>query len=369
MDDYNVDTLQDSKNEFSARLINILTPYVTQGITSIFNESCKLCNENNEEEKYLMNFQNFLERVPKWNDTIIDDEVKRIKTSSGCQYLEDLISCVHVIQLKILTSVRVCQKQKKIDINIPNLNKFIHNVYINCARKLYKNIFLYELDIPALQIQKNNREIELIIRECIMNTIRESIPVDEILRIYMNEKTEEELEDEVVVKEDVDVSNNNLDVSNNLSEKSNAVPNEVSVTQSEEGPNTLTPNVSENLDVKPSVESTLPNVSNIPIVTDKQDVVVSETLNQDIKFNDIDKKVDLFGKEELVSAPKTPERLEKVALENEKKAMLYDDDDDEKLTISTEPLSLDVMDIHSLDEKPNDIKLDVMELPEIEVLE
>ena len=365
MDDYNVDSLHDSKNEFSARLLNLLTPHIIQGVSSIFNESCKLCNDNNEEEKYLMNFQNFLERIPKWNDTIIEDEVKRIKGTSGCQYLEDLISCVHIIQLKILTSVRVCQKQKKIDINIPNLNKFIHNVYINCARKIYKNIFLYELDIPALQIQKNNREVELIIRECIMNTIRDSIPVDEILRIYMNEKTEEELEDEVVVKEPadgsnpMDVSNNPVDVSNNSGLNNDVESNKI-----------VLPNAAqERSSAKPLTLEPKSPVNNIPIVVDKPDVVVSEPLNQGIKFNDIDKKVDLFGMEELVNAPKTPDRLEKVALENEKKSMQYDDDDDEKLTISTEPLSLDVIDIHSLDEKKEDIKLDVMELPEIEVLE
>ena len=33
--------------------------------------------------------------------------------------LEDLVTCVHIIQLKILTAMRVGQKQKKIDINIP----------------------------------------------------------------------------------------------------------------------------------------------------------------------------------------------------------------------------------------------------------
>ena len=30
-----------------------------------------------------MTFQNFLSRVPKWNDTIIDEETKRIVTNSN----------------------------------------------------------------------------------------------------------------------------------------------------------------------------------------------------------------------------------------------------------------------------------------------
>ena len=41
-------------------------------------------------------------------------------------YLEELVTCVHIIQLKLLTAMRVGQKQKKIDINIPKLDDFIH---------------------------------------------------------------------------------------------------------------------------------------------------------------------------------------------------------------------------------------------------
>ena len=73
-----------------------------EGIKSIFDESIKVCQENNEMSKYLMTFQLFLSRVPKWNLIIVEDERKRIIERSGCNYLEDLIACVHIIQLKVL---------------------------------------------------------------------------------------------------------------------------------------------------------------------------------------------------------------------------------------------------------------------------
>jgi hypothetical protein len=60
-----------------------------EGVRSIFAESWKLSMETNELEKYLMTFQNFLCRVPKWNSNIIEDEKKRIVEKSGCGYLED----------------------------------------------------------------------------------------------------------------------------------------------------------------------------------------------------------------------------------------------------------------------------------------
>jgi len=110
MDDYNVNVLSEAKSEYSSRLVTIMTPLMLEGIKSIFNEAIKLCLDNDEEQKYLMTFQNFLSRVPKWNETIIDIETKRIIEKSRCDYLEDLLTCVHITQLKILTSIRVSQK-------------------------------------------------------------------------------------------------------------------------------------------------------------------------------------------------------------------------------------------------------------------
>jgi len=96
MDDYNISAISEAKNEYSARLVNIITPIVIEGIKSIFKEALELCIVNEEKEKYLMTFQNFLTRVPKWNQSIIDSESERIINKSGCSYLEDLISCVHI---------------------------------------------------------------------------------------------------------------------------------------------------------------------------------------------------------------------------------------------------------------------------------
>ena len=131
MDDFVLSNLQESRNEWCGRLISIFTPLVVEGIRSIFKESWNLCVTNNEPEKYLMTFQNLLSRIPKWNNTIVEEERNRIIERSGCSYLEELVTCIHIIQLKLLTAMRVGQKQKKIDINIPKLDDFIHKAYIN----------------------------------------------------------------------------------------------------------------------------------------------------------------------------------------------------------------------------------------------
>jgi Family of unknown function (DUF5764) len=193
MDDYTSNVLTESKNEWSILLMNYLTPHVIDGFRSIFNESVQICDKNDEMDKYLMTFQNLLTRIPKWNQQMIETERERIIKLCNCSYLEDLMTCVHIVQLKILSCVRVGSETKKINIDIPDFCTFLHNVYTNVARKLYSNIYLFEADIPELEIQKRNREFELLVQTCIMNTIRDRIPVEALLRQYIDETQEVEV--------------------------------------------------------------------------------------------------------------------------------------------------------------------------------
>jgi len=308
MDDFNISTLHESRNEWSARLISILTPLIIDGYKSILEEALKLCKENNEMEKYLMTFQNFITRVPKWNSTIIENERKRICEKSGCSYLEDLITCVHIIQLKILTVMRVGQKQKKIDINIPKLDDFIHKVYIHVARKIYKNVYLFELNMPPLQVQKHNRELEVIVQECILNSLRESVPVEAILKAYMDETMEEDVIEEV---------------------KEEYIQQPVEVSKSEDS----------SIGGNANQQNEEHNIS-----------------SSKLSFSDVDLVKDQFNNEERINAPKDIQRLEEISeLRNNQRKLESDDDDDDgrnnqKLLISDESVNLDNLDVHVIGE-------------------
>ena len=317
MDDFSVTSLSESKNEWCARLLNILTPAITQGLKSIFDEAWKLCADNKETDKYLMTFQNFLTRVPKWNQTIIDTEKTRIIESSGCTYLEELVTCVHIIQLKALTCVRVGSKQKKIDIDVPSISDFLHKIYIHVARKIYTNIYLFEKNIAPLQTQKNNREIEITIKECILNAIRDSVPVEHILRAYMDETEEQDVE----VKE----------VEEPLPDSVEPLP-------------------------LPTQTQTLPPASAEQTTDINND-------NDKITFADEDTHVDMRGQTSIVNAPKDEKNLEEIertrALEQANEAEADTDDEDERLTIG-ENVKLDIIDINDLN-KPVELKPPVLD--------
>ena len=198
MDDYTLPSLTQSKNLWCMTLLNILTPCLSQGFKSICEEAQRVCRDSHDNDKYLLTFQTFLSRIPKWNQNIIDNEVSRITDKSKCSYIEELISCVHIVHLKALTCIRVGKRQKQIDIDVPNLAQFIHKTYIRAARKLYNNVYLYEDDIPPLEVQRNACEVENIIKTSILETVNESIPVESILRAYLEKgEEEEELDDDV----------------------------------------------------------------------------------------------------------------------------------------------------------------------------
>jgi hypothetical protein len=205
MDDTNIVNLNESQHEWAVRLVRLIHPPIYEGIMTMFKEADTLCTQSEEPEKYLMTFQNFLSRVPKWNDDIVSKEVARIIEKSKCTYLEDLLTCVHITHLKILSTVRTSKTQKKVEIDIPKLDKFIHNVYINIARELYSNIYLFNKDVQPLLFQQNRNEITKHIKESILNAVRDSIPVDKLLRAYLDETTD--LLKEEKIKEKVEKEN------------------------------------------------------------------------------------------------------------------------------------------------------------------
>ena len=350
MDDFVLSNLQESRNEWCSRLVSIFTPLVLEGIKSIYNEAWKMCVDNDEVGKYLMTFQNLLSRIPKWNSVIVEEERKRIIERSGCNYLEDLITCVHIIQLKVLTSIRVGNKQKKIDIAIPKLDHFIHRVYIQVARKVYMNVYLFEKNLSPLIVQKNNRELELIIQECILMTIRESIPTEAIIRAYMDESVEQE--------EEVIIETLNEPVVNQGTSGEGSAPS----TTGSESSNTSSADIQKELDqiLEKSKEAPPPeqvpaiqNIDNNPVITK-------------LSFNDYDSVMNMdSNKVDNVNAPKTIERLEQISTERAIQRRLEEeanDSDDDKIQIHMDPIDLsgfDVLDLEPSSSKVNDDFIDL----------
>ena len=136
----NINLLIEIKKEYTKLLLNILTPVIYDGLKSIYSEA-KNSRDNNT---ILKSFQMLLKSIPKWSEATIKREVERIlKATNKYPWIVDLIKAVFKATLQMLTMKKFNEELfKKI-----NLYNFIHNIYIECARELWNDTFLFYDDV------------------------------------------------------------------------------------------------------------------------------------------------------------------------------------------------------------------------------
>ena len=195
MEDINSPVFAQAKIEYTKQLIDVLKIPIYEGLQIIYNDSKRIYRDTNDE---LVNiFRKRIENIPKWNTDIIENEVDRIIRVSNCDWLEDLITAVFISHTKILASLG--NNSKRVNLTIPKSSNFIHKCYINGAREMWKNPYLFDENVSSSEYQKNIKYIENLIEESIHQTIRKALPVKEILRDHfehsdINEKSNSEIE-------------------------------------------------------------------------------------------------------------------------------------------------------------------------------
>lgn len=151
-------------------------------------------------KKQLWKFQELLSQVPEWNIDKVHREVQKIVHQIQCDYLEELVTAVFIAHTKVLTAIRISNKNKRVQITIPKLEHFLHRALTECSRLLWSSAYLFHNDLPAMEKQKNHREIERLLQEGIAQAIRSLLPVKNILKDYLAEPEGDQ--DEVQHKEE-----------------------------------------------------------------------------------------------------------------------------------------------------------------------
>ena len=187
-----INVYADAKIEYTRQL----TQYSLQAITGHF---LKLLEETKESEKdvrkLLSSFQNVLKGIPDWNQDKVKRETNYLLKEFNCDYFEDLLSAVFVAHTKVLSAIRLTTKQKKLQITIPKVEHFLHHTMIECARILWSNVYLFSQNEVSIERQKNLRQIELLIQDGILQSIRSMLPVKNILKEYLKDDDDDEDDD------------------------------------------------------------------------------------------------------------------------------------------------------------------------------
>jgi hypothetical protein len=180
--------LVETKQEYTTQLINVLTPLIYEGMQSIYNDVIKISNDEN----ILKNFQTCLQTIPKWNNQMIQDETLRIlNNTKSHEWLEDLIRATLKSNIMILSYNPTVNEQIKIDPSLYQnikIDDFIHKIYIETARELWNNPYLFYHNYKPIDLKRNQRETICLIKECIKEAIRKLLPVKHILKIYLGEE-------------------------------------------------------------------------------------------------------------------------------------------------------------------------------------
>lgn len=192
--DTTLNILVEAKKEYTKQLTRIITPFLLEGIKSIYINAEQLTIEN--PNKLLVTFQTLLSRIPKWSNDIIFKEYNRIVVKSNCDWLDDLIMAVFISYTKVLTVVKVNgDKDKPIDLPIPKGSYFVHQCYIELARVLWNNPYLvHEESTTTCQNlrEKNIRTLNCIIEKSVEDAIRNLLPIKNILKQYLGKDYIEE---------------------------------------------------------------------------------------------------------------------------------------------------------------------------------
>ena len=185
----NISVLVAARDEYIEQLKCIITPLMIQGFNSIYQDSIRISNG----KQVIYKFQELLKEIPKWNQTILQEESKRIKKK--CPYIMDIVTAIFVSNVKILASIRLKGKNENIRVKIPTSDIFIHSIYIESAQQFFYNPFLfYHRTNEFGNIQKNKYHVKEIIRDSVDETVRQMLPFDNILQEYLANALDENIE-------------------------------------------------------------------------------------------------------------------------------------------------------------------------------
>jgi primosomal protein N'' len=187
----------EAKREYLGQLCLIMCPVMIEVFQDMYDEATKL----SKGRKTLIMFQKLLKEVPNWSNQMSAQHTSNI--ADRCAWFNDLLAAVFVACTKILSAVRLKSDNKKISLKLPTNEVFIQTCYNNVAKDLYKDPYIFhEEQSEYARDEQLTQRISL----CIESTVKELIPVQQILQTYMSQETRDiDLDGEVQDTEDPDV--------------------------------------------------------------------------------------------------------------------------------------------------------------------
>jgi hypothetical protein len=226
-----VNILVEAKKQYTDELQKILTPRLYEGFKALYEDIIdilirELSEKNTQGSSIIKTFQKTLKEIPQWNQDMIKNEYNRIEKLSNCDYFDNLIEAVFIANTKILTSVQINDnKSQNIKISVPQPPHFIHRCYIECAKEIYKNPYIFDNSKNLTPKEKHNnlREAISIIDLSINNAIRNLLPIRDILKHGLTKNYEKNIEENNNQKVDISEEEDDDDLNEEEDDDSNEI--------------------------------------------------------------------------------------------------------------------------------------------------
>jgi hypothetical protein len=174
----------EAKGEYTKQLSLFIVPAFHRFFMELLQQATQ---EEPQVKRQLWKFQELLSQIPEWNLDKVQRETGKIIHDIQCDYLEELVTAVFIAHTKVLTAIRVGNKNKRVQITIPKLDHFIHRALTESSRLLWSSAYLFHNDMSPIEKQKNHRQIEQLLHEGVAQAIRSLLPVKNILKDYLAE--------------------------------------------------------------------------------------------------------------------------------------------------------------------------------------
>lgn len=174
----NLNILVEAKREYLGQLSDIMCPVMIENFEKMYDEAYTM----SKGRKVLIMFQKLLKEVPNWSEAMSKQHTDAI--SNRIAWFNDLLAAVFVSCVKILSSVRLGKDNKKISLKLPTNEIFVQTCYNNVAKDLYKDPYIFH---ESQNEYERNDQLYQRISTAIEASVRELIPVQQILQTYMSQ--------------------------------------------------------------------------------------------------------------------------------------------------------------------------------------
>ena len=172
----NINILIEIKHELNELIIEDISPSVFDGILEIYMGTKQMSNDTT----IMKTFQKCMEKICQWDDSKVSNVIeilkKRLNSDDRYLKLQNIVSAVLRVNTQIMNHQSTNLVEELSNIGNITFEAFIKKVYVESARRIWSQPYLfYEKNLNSIEVKRNHIIIVSLIKESILSAIRKLV--------------------------------------------------------------------------------------------------------------------------------------------------------------------------------------------------